>query len=68
MKEVTWKELCFKHAGGLVEELGYDCETEVPPGGWGGLIQIGCVLPWPAFPNFPTCFEVGQFVWRILLG
>ncbi|GAQ89947.1 F-box family protein [Klebsormidium nitens] len=56
LNNVTWKVLCLQHAPGLVEELGYNVGTEVPPGGWRGLYKFMVYCPGLNYPTFrPVC-------------
>ncbi|GAQ85285.1 F-box family protein [Klebsormidium nitens] len=41
---ITWRDLCFRSAGGLCEELGYG-DHGLPPGGWRGLFKLITYCP-----------------------
>ncbi|GAQ87636.1 F-box family protein [Klebsormidium nitens] len=68
LNESTWKELCLKHAGGLVEELGYSHGADGPPGGWAGLYKLIICCPGCHFPTFEHVLQANalseNYDWR----
>lgn len=53
LSDTTWKALCVKHAGGLVQELGYgELGAEGPPGGWEAMYRMLVYCPGLHYPTF----------------
>ncbi|GAQ84351.1 F-box family protein [Klebsormidium nitens] len=58
LSDSTWKALCVKHAGGLVQELGYgELGAEGPPGGWEAMYRMLVYCPGLHYPTFENISE-----------